>query len=139
MRVWRCEGHNSSRPSPLGVRSRPLRWALAPTSCWRWQELEPRQLQTAVSAIASTMPALEDIIKDENKLTKVVKKEAFVNGFSIGVCKNDSCLCAACECGASCQCNIGSNTGVEQDGTCEPCGAFRAEKAAEAQRQKKQK
>ena len=100
-------------------------------------ELDASQLQAAVAAIAQAMPSLAEI-KTPNR---VVKKEAFVNGFSIGTSENDSCMCADCQCGASCQCNIGANKdrGVEQAGTCDPCSAFRAEKAAEMARQKKQK
>ena len=91
-------------------------------------DLDPAQLQAAASAIASAMASIEEM----KPPATVQKREAFVNGLSIGVCKNDQCLCADCECGASCQCNIGGNSGVEQAGTCEPCGAFRAAKAAAA-------
>ena len=104
------------------------------------EDLEPPQLEAAVAAIASAMPSVDEL--KEKKVEVPKKKEAFVNGLSIGTCKNDKCLCADCECGASCQCNTGGAfTGVEQDGTCEPCGSFRSEKAAEkmAQQQKKQK
>ena len=101
------------------------------------EELEASQLQAAVAAIAQAMPSLAEI----EKPNRVVKKEAFVNGFSIGTSENDSCMCADCQCGASCQCNIGANKdgGVEQAGTCDQCSAFRAEKADEKARQKKQK
>ena len=44
----------------------------------------------------------------------VVKKEAFKGGISLGVCANDKCLCAECECGAGCTCN------VTEEETCEP-------------------
>ena len=91
-------------------------------------ELDSAQLEAAVSAIALAMPSIPEM----KAPATVQKREAFVNGFSIGVCKNDQCLCADCECGASCQCNIAGNLGMEQAGTCEPCGAFRAEKAAAA-------
>ena len=54
---------------------------------------------------------------------KPEKREIFVGGLSIGTCANDLCLCAECECGASCQCNVAD---LE---TCEPCTTFRQERA----------
>lgn len=72
--------------------------------------------------------AESDKVADSPK--KVPKKEAFLNGFSLGVCANDKCLCSDCECGASCQCNVAS-VGIEQEGTCEQCATFRKDKAAQ--------
>jgi hypothetical protein len=59
------------------------------------------------------------------------KKEIFVGGVSMGVCANAMCLCMDCECGAGCQCNVGENSGVVQEGTCDPCSDFRKHKAEE--------
>ena len=59
------------------------------------------------------------------------KKEIFVGGVSMGVCANAMCLCMDCECGAGCQCNVGENSGIAQEGTCEPCSDFRKHKAEE--------
>ena len=58
----------------------------------------------------------------------VTKKEAFKGGVSLGVCANALCLCAECECGKGCTCNVGDNSD-----TCEPCTDFRAAKAAKKQ------
>lgn len=57
------------------------------------------------------------------------KREAFKGGMSLGVCANDRCLCADCECGKGCTCNVASRE-VEQADTCEPCTDFRRQKAA---------
>ena len=55
------------------------------------------------------------------------KKEAFdkVTGKSLGVSQNNACLCADCQCGANCQCNLPN---FKDDETCDPCCAFRTEK-----------
>ena len=53
-----------------------------------------------------------------------IKREAFKGGISLGTCGNDKCLCAECECGVGCTCNLS-----EAAETCEPCTEFRAEKA----------
>ena len=60
----------------------------------------------------------------------VTKKEAFKGGVSLGVCANALCLCAECECGKGCTCNVGDKSGVVQEDTCEQCTDFRAAKAA---------
>ena len=59
-----------------------------------------------------------------------VKKEAFKGTMSLGVCANALCLCAECECGKGCTCNVGDKSGVVQEDTCEQCTDFRAAKAA---------
>lgn len=51
-----------------------------------------------------------------------LKKEAFKGAISLGVCANDLCMCADCECGLGCTCN------VSEAETCEPCTEFRAAK-----------
>ena len=35
-----------------------------------------------------------------------LKKEAFKGAISLGVCANDLCMCADCECGLGCTCNV---------------------------------
>jgi len=35
-----------------------------------------------------------------------LKKEAFKGAISLGVCANDLCMCADCECGRGCTCNV---------------------------------
>ena len=40
-----------------------------------------------------------------------------------GPCTNKLCLCAVCECGPTCQCNVADMSKVE---TCEPCTEFRS-------------
>lgn len=57
-----------------------------------------------------------------------VKKEAFKGGISLGVCANALCLCAECECGRGCTCN------VTEEETCEPCTEFRAVRKAKVAR-----
>lgn len=51
------------------------------------------------------------------------KKEAFKGGISLGTCANPLCLCADCECGVGCTCNVSDAE------TCEPCTEFRAQRA----------
>lgn len=46
-----------------------------------------------------------------------------------GPCSNDLCLCAVCECGVSCRCNVAD---VKDEETCEKCVDFRAKKKAAA-------
>lgn len=57
------------------------------------------------------------------------KREAFKGGMSLGVCANDLCFCADCECGRGCTCNVASKE-VEQADTCDPCTDFRRQKKA---------
>lgn len=52
-----------------------------------------------------------------------LKKEAFKGGISLGTCVNTLCLCADCECGVGCTCNVSDAE------TCEPCTEFRAQRA----------
>jgi len=42
-----------------------------------------------------------------------------------GPCTNELCLCAVCECGTTCRCNVAD---VKDSDTCEKCVEFRAEK-----------
>jgi len=55
------------------------------------------------------------------------KREAFQGVLSLGVCANDLCFCADCECGRGCTCNVASQE-VEQQESCDPCTDFRREK-----------
>jgi len=42
-----------------------------------------------------------------------------------GPCTNELCLCAVCECGTTCRCNMAD---VKDSDTCEKCVEFRAKK-----------
>mmetsp|Transcript_107494 Transcript_107494/g.213462 ORF Transcript_107494/g.213462 Transcript_107494/m.213462 type:complete len:286 (+) Transcript_107494:112-969(+) len=91
----------------------------------------------SVSRGASSENSNESIMKEleasqagAKATDKIQKKEAFKGGVSMGICANEKCLCAECDCGAGCQCNIAA-VSVDQEGTCEQCTEFRAEKAAQ--------
>jgi hypothetical protein len=47
-----------------------------------------------------------------------------------GPCTNELCLCAVCECGTTCRCNMAD---VKDSDTCEKCVDFRAKKKAAAE------
>jgi len=47
-----------------------------------------------------------------------------------GPCTNELCLCAVCECGTNCRCNMAD---VKDSDTCEKCVDFRAKKKAAAE------
>lgn len=47
-----------------------------------------------------------------------------------GPCTNELCLCAVCECGTTCRCNVSAD--VKDSDTCEKCVEFRAKKKNEA-------
>lgn len=62
---------------------------------------------------------------------QILEGDARLTKFSInGPCTNGLCLCAVCECGITCRCNIAD---VKDTDTCEKCVDFRAKKKAAAE------
>jgi len=62
---------------------------------------------------------------------QLLEGDARLTKFSInGPCTNGLCLCAVCECGITCRCNIAD---VKDTDTCEKCVDFRAKKKAAAE------
>jgi len=78
---------------------------------------------------AQEADASEGVVADPAAPCSVMpaKKEAFKGVMSLGVCANDLCFCADCECGRGCTCNVASQE-VEQQESCDPCTDFRRQK-----------
>jgi len=76
------------------------------------------QMKAAKKEFKAVLADAKQILEGDTRLTK----------FSInGPCTNELCLCAVCECGVTCRCNLPD---VKDTDTCEKCVDFRAKKKA---------
>jgi hypothetical protein len=88
-------------------------------------------------AAAADLPALQTQMLAAKKEFKailteskqVLEGDSRLSKLSLnGPCSNELCLCAICECGVTCRCNVSAD--VKDSDTCEKCVDFRAEKRA---------
>merc|ERR1711948_129265 len=85
-------------------------------------EFKALQLQ-----MVAAKKAFKDIFEDAKQ---ILEGDAALTKLSLnGPCTNDLCLCAVCECGVTCRCNM---VDVKDADTCEKCVDFRAKKKAAA-------
>lgn len=78
------------------------------------------QMKAAKKEFKAILADAKQMLEGDTRLTK----------FSInGPCTNELCLCAVCECGVTCRCNLPD---VKDADTCEKCVDFRAKKKAAA-------
>lgn len=83
-----------------------------------------KALQVQMTAAKADFKAIladsKQILQGDERLSKLSLN---------GPCSNDLCMCAICECGVACRCNIAD---VKDEDTCEKCVDFRAKKKTAA-------
>jgi hypothetical protein len=79
-----------------------------------------KQMLVAKSEFKEILADAKQELEGDGRLTKLTLN---------GPCSNDLCLCAVCECGVTCRCNIAD---FKDEETCEQCVDFRAKKKAAA-------